>query len=185
MASATAERTANATTAIAPTSSRMRGSIAGVAPRRAPRVALRAIPLLCLLDLHDDGQDHRPPLRSLVEERRDARVDRVLERRRLGEMLAGLRLREPIEDPLLCELDDLAGVVLGDEPFRHDVRAGHDRAGLLLDRDDHEEDAVASDREAIAHDPLTHVPHPKAVDIDETGLHPVADARALLVAGVH
>src|SRR2546430_772674 len=65
---------------MAPISSRIRGSIAGVAPLRREPATLLATDL----DLHDDGQHHRSALGALVQEVDDAVVDRVLERRGRG-----------------------------------------------------------------------------------------------------
>ena len=96
-------------------------------------------------------------------------------------MLAGLRFGEAVQDPLPRGLDELRGVVLGHEAFGHDVRTGDDRAGPLLDGHDDEEDAVAADRPAIAHDRLTHVANAQAVDVDDAGLNLLAHVRAVFV----
>src|SRR6266704_2163649 len=91
----------------------MRGSIAGVAPLRRELAARLAI----ALDLHDDGQHHRSPLGALVQEIRDAVVDRIFEGGWLREMLAGLGFGEAVQDLLLSLLHQLGCVVLSTNPF--------------------------------------------------------------------
>ena len=81
--------------------------------------------------------------------------------------MIAVRLPEPIEDALLGALDDVRRVPFGDEAFRDDVRARKHLAGLALDREHHQEDAVASDRPAVAHHRLAHVPHAETVHVHD------------------
>src|SRR5216117_2881844 len=133
--SATSDSNANASSASAATSLRIRVPSCGTAPRPfflAVRRAIRS-------DLHDHGQHHRPALGALVEIRRDRVVDRLTERRSLGQVLAALRLREAVEDLLTRAVDDVGRVLLGHEALRDDVWPRDDLPGLPVDRDDHEE----------------------------------------------
>src|SRR5712691_923625 len=187
--SATIDSTANASSAIAPTSLRIRGSTAETAPRcgwrrRAelmPGGSRGAQPPGGSSYLHDHRQHHRPALRALVEVGRDAVVDRVAQRRDLREVLARLRLAEPVEDALLGALDDVRRVLLGHEALRDDVRARQDLARLPLDREHDEEDAVAADRPAIAHHRLADVADAEAVDIHNARGDLLAETSASLV----
>src|SRR5439155_19274577 len=190
--SATIDSNANASSAIAPTSLRIRGSTAGTAPRCGRRCVTRraisppggfsggAAPRWSSY-LHDHRQHHRPALRALVEVGGDAVVDRVAQRRELREVLARLRLAEPVEDALLGTLDDVCRVLLRHEALRDDVRTRQDLAGLPLDREHDEEDAVAADRPAVAHDRLADVADAEAVDVHDAGGHLLAETRAALV----
>src|SRR2546423_15245757 len=90
------------------------------APSPGSLLCVESLRLASPLNLHDDGQHHRSPLGALVQEIHDAVVDRVFECGRLGEVLAGLRLSETIQDLLLGLLDDLRGIVLRYEALRHD-----------------------------------------------------------------
>src|SRR3989449_4555497 len=131
--------------------------------------------------LHDHRKHHRPALRALVEVGRDAVVDRVAQRRELREVLAGLRLAEPVEDALLGTVDDVGRVLLRHEALRDDVRTRQDLAGLSFDREHDEEDAVAADRPAVAHHRLADVADAETVDVHDAGGHLFAETRAPLV----
>src|SRR6266542_3322361 len=119
--------------------------------------------------------------RALVQERGEALVDGVLERRRLREVRPGLGSPEALDDLLLRLLEEVGRILLGDEALRHDVRARDDGSRLLLDGDDHEEDAFVADRQPVAHHRLADVPHPEAVDVHLARRDVRADARAARV----
>src|SRR5581483_2288769 len=123
--SATSDSTANATSAIAATSLRMRDPSAGTAPRRSFLAVRRATS-----DLHDHGQHHRAALGALVQIRRDDVVDLIADRRDLGEVLAALRLAEAVEHAHARALHQVGGVLFGHEALGHDVRSRDDRARL-------------------------------------------------------
>src|SRR5437773_12176614 len=108
-------------------------------------------------------------------------MDRVPQGGASREVLARLRLAEPVEDARLGALDDVRRVLLRHEALRDDVRTRQDLAGLPLDREHDEEDAVAADRPAVAHDRLADVADAEAVDVHDPGGHLLAETRAAFV----
>ena len=75
--------------------------------------------------------------------------------------------------------EDVAGGLLVDEPAVHDVGAVDELAGLRVDGDDHDDDAVARELPAIAKHLAADVADPQAVDEGHARAHPLPLAHHL------
>src|SRR4029077_1604812 len=169
----------------APGSGRMLSANRRLQERQASRTS---VPILhgCSLaetlfpgsDLGDQRQDERPPLGLLIEEPREALVDRPL-----PGVVAGVR-REPRHERkhvLAGFVEERIGVV-GDEPPRHEVGPGDHGAAGTFDRQDDEDHPVLRELLAIAKDDVTRLFDAESVDIDVPGPHPLSgDANPVLV----
>src|SRR5439155_15195914 len=125
------------------------------------------------LYLDHDRDDHGPATHLLVEEPAERVPDRVLEH--LPFRIAAAGFVDGVEHLLAGRLQQgigrlLAAVAAGDE-----VRPGNDLAGVLIHRDDHDEDAVLGQHSAVAQDDRPHIADPQTVDEDITGRDLVAE----------
>src|SRR5438093_7279708 len=127
--------------------------------------------------LHYDGQYHRPPPRSVVNE--------------LGEPVVEVLLQElDLRNALLeAVVEDLPGFLsqLVQQRLRVAEAAGDQlgrgaRLGAVrADRGDDDEDAVFRKMPAVPHGYVAHIPHSQPVDEGDASLDPVDDPHASLV----
>src|SRR6476659_8500074 len=100
-------------------------------------VGRRVRRFVATLDLDHDWEDHRPPLRLLVEEAGDAVLDLALQQRDLADVVP--RVLDRREDPLDRLAHHRVLLVLVDEAAGDDLGPADDVARLLVDRDDDHE----------------------------------------------
>src|SRR6478735_5775129 len=122
---------------------------------------------VAMSDLDDDREDHRSALRLLVQEARDAVLDLRLEQSDLADVVA--RRVDRLDHALERLLHDRVLLVEVDEPSGDDLRAAHDRTGLLVDRHDDHEHPVVGEGAAITQDDVTDIADRQPIDVDVTG----------------
>src|SRR3972149_10313212 len=115
-------------------------------------------------DLDDDREDHRPALRLLVQEARDAVLDLGLQQGDLADVVA--RVLDRGDDPHDSGLED--PVVLGpvDEAAGDDLGRADDGAALLVNRDHDHEHALVGEGPAVPEDDVPDLADRQAVDED-------------------
>src|SRR3972149_4539915 len=118
-------------------------------------------------DLDDDREDHRPALRLLVQEARDAVLDLGLQEGDLADVVA--RVLDRGDDPLDGGLDHAVVLRPVDEAAGDDLGPPDDVAGLLVDGDDDHEHAVVGEGPAVAEDDVPDLADRQAVDEDVAG----------------
>src|SRR5262245_26277759 len=130
-------------------------------------------------DLHDDGQHKRPPPGTLPE--KAAQLD------------AQFFLDEPLIRPFFHArlIDNVAEhartvgkqhlTVLHDKPARDDVRHAFERARLLIDGDDRDDEAVFGEMPAVAQHLVADFTGPRVVDQHASDRRFAGEAAAVLV----
>jgi len=100
------------------------------------------------IDLDDDRDNHRATAHLLVEELAQRVADRVLDD--LPFRVAAPRLVDGAEHLLAGRLEQRVGRLLMDEAPRDEIGTGDHLSGVLVDRHDHDEDAVLGEHAPVA-----------------------------------
>src|SRR5205809_3005141 len=114
------------------------------------------------LDLHNDGQHERPPPGTFAEEAAQFDAQLLLDEPLVRALFEARLIDDVAEQPRAVGEQRLA--VLHDESARDDVGNAFERAGLLVDRHDRDDQPFLGQMTAVAQDLVSNLSSPCVVN---------------------